>query len=188
MLQFRLGALVLLAGTAMLNAGEPCVSQICQDSRCCPEESCCETSCCLKKPCRFQICIPSIRFGFSVDCCRDSGCGSCCLSCCRKEPRWYEPPRAPLAFSVPAVTVAQQAVAVNPVFPVPRAECRADSQAASEMERLIVEAMLKRMEANEAKSQTAPAPAAQSGTEKSTEERLAELEERLDRILNALEQ
>lgn len=185
MLQFRYSAaLAVFAVTASLTAGEPCTAPICQDSECCRDSSRCQKSCCLKRPCRFQICIPSIRFGFDVDCCRQSGCGKpSCLSCCRKEPRWYEPPRAPLAFSVPAVTVAQQAVAVNPV--IPTAACQRNSQSA-EMERLIVETLLNRLEAAEAKSQSTAA-AAQAGPEKSTEQRLAELEDRLDRILNALE-
>lgn len=125
-LKTSITAIILVAASffaTSLRAGEPCGNAQCCPSPTyiCPQPTCqtpCQKSCCQK---RFGFSFPSLRFSFSCpkihcesDCCDSYSC--CKRSCCVK--RWWdekEPPRIPIVNSVPAINVAQQAVAITPV-------------------------------------------------------------------------
>ena len=163
-----------------------CLKRLCRDSDC---DDCCEKKC--RKSIGIGCRIPSIRWGISIDCC-DDGCRDCrdCKKCCH----WWsrlEPPRAPVVFSVPAVTVPQQALAVQPQLApmvVPHAAPPCEPKGLSETDKLVLELLLSQAQAagHSSAAQTPKAPAA-SALDPATEARLTELENRLDRILRLLE-
>jgi hypothetical protein len=108
-----------------------------------------------------------------------------------------EPPRAPLVFSIPAVTVPTQALAIQPqlapLAPVaPMAVAPAcKPQELSATDTLLLEMLLRQAASQQSASSSASsakaAAASKTALDLETEARLTALENRLDRILEALE-
>ena len=199
-----LGVCLMIWGWAafpsnVLQAGEPCVGGTCEGCpSCCEDSSSCRKCCHSRKSIGIGLKIPSIRWGISLGCDGSADCEHGCLSCghCRKDCWWtrMEPPRGPLVFSVPAVTVSQQALAITPTVQphlapvVPQAACQPPEMSATD--KLLLEALLRRLETAQPRSAPLAAPSASAssaGLDQSTEARLTELENRLDRILQVLE-
>ncbi len=196
----------MAATSSFLYAGDSCFKCFdisCKDRSAC-EDSYCEDSCdegCHRRKCLdIGLRIPSIRWGISLGC--DGACSGGCHHCqlCKKKCWWRppEPPRAPLVFSVPAVTVPQQALAIQPVQPqfaapavAPQASQTCKPQQLSTTDKLLLEALLRQLQSGESQSRSQSGSRSQAAPsaalDEATEARLTQLENRLDRILQLLE-